>query len=100
MNYELIKLVSEAYSKDSNGVDKATYTEKQVFAKVMSISGKEFFNAGNANIKPEFKFVVNADEYNGAKIIKYGSTVYSVYRTYQTLEHTVELYAELKEGLN
>ena len=100
MNYVKIELVSETYSKDKYGVDTVTTSTKEIFARLMSISGKEFYNAGNANIKPEYKFVINADEYNGAKIVKYGSAVYSVYRTYRTLENTLELYVELKEGLN
>ena len=100
MNWEKIKLVSETYSKDENGVDIMTPSEKEVFARVMSISGKEFFNAGNANIKPEFKFIVNADEYGGEKIVNYSGQKYSVYRTYRTLENSLELYVEIKEGLN
>ena len=99
MNYEKIQLVSEAYNKDEYGIDKVTKSNKEIFARVMEISAKEFFNAGNANIKPAFKFVIWADEYNGAKIIKYGTTEYSVYRTYRTLENSLELYVEQKEGL-
>lgn len=99
MNYEIISLVSETYNKNEFGIDEPTPSETQVFARVMEISGKEFYNAGNANIKPAFKFVIWADEYNGAKIIKYGSAAYSVYRTYRTLENSLELYVEQKEGL-
>lgn len=100
MSWEMVDLISETYGKDEYGVDKATQTSKTVFAQIMSVSGKEFFNAGNTNIKPEFKLIVNADEYNGAKIVKIGSAAYSVYRTYRNLENSLELYVERKEGVN
>ena len=99
MNYEQIELISETYGKDEFGVDVVTESAKTVFARILSISGAEFFNAGNANIKPEFKMVVNADEYGGEKIITYSGQRYSVYRTYRSLENSLELYVERKEGV-
>ena len=98
MNYDVITLISETYGKDEYGIETVTEAEKTVYARIDSISGREFFNAGNINIKPEFKMVVNADEYGGEKILTYSGQRYSVYRTYRNLENSLELYVERKEG--
>ncbi len=98
MNYAKIGLVSEAYSKDEYGIDEVTESVKEVFARVDSISAREFFSAGQNNIKPDFKMIVNADEYGGEKIVTYSGQRYSVYRTYQSLENSLELYVERKVG--
>ena len=100
LNYEKINLISTAYSKDEYGVDRATETKNEIFAKVGSISGREFFNAGVNDIKPELKLIVNSYEYNGEKIIEYGATKYTVYRTYQASENSLELYVQRKVGDN
>ena len=98
MNYELIQLVSEAYSKDEYGIDEVTETTRDVFARVDSISGREFFAAGQNDINPELKLTVNADEYYGEKIVIVARQRYSVYRTYRVLENSLELYVERKAG--
>lgn len=100
MNYDVVTLVTQSFSKNEYGIETVTETETNVFAKIVDISQKEFFNAGNANIKAAYKFILNVDEYNGAKIIKYGTTAYSVYRTYRSLENTIEVYVEEKEGVS
>lgn len=99
MNYEEITLISEAYGKDEYGIETVTESNRTVFARVMSISGREFYNAGNSNIKPEFKMIVNPDEYGGEKILTYSGQRYSIYRTYRNLENSLELYVERKEGV-
>ena len=98
MNYEKIGLVSEVYSKDEYGMDVVTETVKNVFAKIDSISSREFFSAGQNNIKPEFKLTVTPTEYGGEKIVTLSGQRYSVYRTYRASENALELYVERKTG--
>lgn len=98
MNWDKIALISETYGKDEYGIDVITEASNEVYARVDSISGREFFNAGQSDIKPEFKMTINADEYGGEKIIDYSGQRYSVYRTYRVLENSLELYVERKAG--
>lgn len=98
MNYEKIQLIAETYGKDKYGVDTVTETATDVFARIESVSGREFFNAGLSDIKPEFKIIVNADEYGGEKIVNLSGQRYSVYRIYRVLENTLELYVARKAG--
>ena len=98
MNWDLIQLVSETYAKDKYGVDKPTPTPKEVYARIDSVSSREFFNAGESDIKPEFKITVQADEYGGEKIVTLSGQKYSVYRTYRVNENTLELYVSRKVG--
>ena len=98
MKYDVIKLISEAYSKDEFGIDVITETAVEVFARIDSISAREFHAAGQNDIKPELKITVNADEYGGEKIVEHSGQRYSVYRTYRALENSLELYVERKVG--
>jgi len=100
MNYAKVGLISETYSKDEFGIDVVTETKKEIFAKVESISAREFYSAGQNDIKPEFRMIVNVDEYGGEKILTYSGQRYSIYRTYQNLENSLELYVERKAGTN
>ena len=98
MSWQAVQLVSETYTKDKYGTDSVTETLKPVYARVDSISAREFFNAGISDIKPEFKLTLNADEYGGEKIVTLSGQRYSVYRTYRANENTIEVYVERKGG--
>lgn len=98
MNWQTIELVSETYSKDEFGIDVVKESSTEVFARVDSVSAREFHSVGQNDIKPEFKIIVNADEYGGEKIVTLSGQRYSVYRTYKSLENSLELYVERKIG--
>jgi SPP1 family predicted phage head-tail adaptor len=55
-------------------------TEKTVYADIKSVRQSEFYAAEASGKKVDLVFVVNADEWNGATEIEYGSLVYSVVR--------------------
>ena len=98
MNWELIELISTTYTKDENGIEQPNESAKEVYGKVDSITGREFFNAAQSDIKPEYRITVQADEYGGEKIVTLSGQRYSVYRTYRKDENTLELYVERKAG--
>lgn len=99
MNDVIIKLISQSYEKDEYGVQQSTENEIEVFAKVQSISSKEFYNAGNSDLKPVYKFSdVYRDEYNNEKIVEYEGERLFVYRTYQLSPDKIELYVERRVG--
>lgn len=68
-------------------------SRREVFCGLRSVGHTEFYEAHAVDYHPELKFVL-ADylDYNGEKLVKYGSDLYRViriYRTGQELELTV-----------
>jgi len=98
---DVITLISRTFTKDDYGIDTATEKERDVFAKVESITRAEFFDGGRNGLNPEFKFIVFAGDYSGEVVVSYKSKRYSIYRSYQTSgSDYIELYAERKGGTN
>ena len=98
---DVIILVSESKAKDEYGVDRKSYTQKEVFAKVNSVTRQEFFLGGRNGLNPAFSFTVFADDYSGESICQYDGKQYSIYRTYHVPgTDYLELYVERKGGTN
>ncbi len=96
-----IKLYSNAYIKNSYGVDVPTVTTKEVFCEVISITSQEFFMAGRNGLNPAYLFIVFAADYEGEIIVEYAGQTYSIYRTFKPdSSDYIELYAERKGGTN
>lgn len=89
-----INLLSKTYTQDNIGNFKETTTSKTVFCDVKSISGQEFYNAGQNGIKPSLVFVIWEHEYGGEEEVEYLSTTYAVYRTFVRDDGRIELYTE------
>ena len=64
---------------------------------MLSISRREFFEAGRNGLNPEFRFDVFQGDYQGETVVEYHGATYSVYRTYESGDY-MELYAERKGG--
>ena len=86
MNEEIF-LISEAMIPDERGDPVIARTERAVFCDVASIGLKEFYQAAQAGLLPEIKFII-ADylDYGNEKELRYGDTVYRILRTYRTLQ--------------
>lgn len=93
-----IKLISKQYAADSIGNMVETFTTREVFANLKSISSKEFFDAGTDGLKPDKKFVMRGFEYRNEDEIVFGDVKYSIYRTYARDDGFIELYTEKKVG--
>ena len=72
-------------------------TTRIVYAQVDSISRSEWYEAGNAGFKPEYRFRMPRSSYNGELALDFGGVRYSIYRTY-TEKGEVELYAQKATG--
>lgn len=86
---EIITLKKESTTINEYGDTVRTFTSKNVYAEVKSISQAEFYQAQGVGLKPEIKFVI-ADylDYEGEKVVSYcpygGETEdYTVLRTYR-----------------
>lgn len=97
---DVIKLLKVHKEKDEYGVDRETYTEREVFCDVRSIGRTEFFDAGRNGLNPEFEFTVFHADYEGEVIVGYQENTYAVYRTYRQEGDYIELYVERKGGAN
>lgn len=91
----LITLVSYTYDTDPIGQRISQKTERKVWAHVHSVSRSEFFQGGQAGLKPELVADTPIVNYKGEKTAIVKDVQYSVYRTYFDDSHdTVSLYLE------
>ena len=94
----VISLLTETKSKDSYGVTTTSYTSRDVYAQLNSITRAEFYEAGRNGLNPEFMFSMFAGDYNGERVVRYNGETYAVYRTYFARTDTVELYVQREGG--
>lgn len=94
----VINLISEVKTKNEYGVYETKTTSREVYAQVLSITRAEFFDAGRNGLNPEYEFTMFFGDYYGEKIVGYNGGTYSVYRTYQGRNDTIELYVERRGG--
>ena len=96
---QTIYLISEEYTEDAYGVLKPTQTRRQVFCNVSSVSASEWFEGGRNGLNPEWRFTMFAYDYQGEEIVEYSGVQYSIYRTYRARNDTIELYVQLRKGI-
>lgn len=98
---DTLTLLAMTKEQDEYGVWKETFTPREVFCQVHSISRNEFFQAGRNGLNPSFMFTVFQADYEGEVICKFRGNSYAIYRTYLTANADyIELYAERQGGAN
>lgn len=96
-----ISLLTSTTTKDAYGVRKESFTKRDVFCKVNSITRTEFFSAGRNGLNPEYMFEVFAGDYSGERTLEYNGASYAIYRTYRPKDGDyIELYAQTEGGAN
>lgn len=93
-----IYLISETYAEDLYGVLKPTPVKRLCYANVSSVSAAEFFEGGRNGLRPEYRMVMFAPDYQGEKLVEYSGVQYAIYRTYQARTDTLELYVQKRKG--
>lgn len=96
---KVLTLFSQSYTQDDIGQQMPVETRKDVFCNITSVSASEFFEAGQAGFKPEFRATMFVYDYSGESIAELEGVRYSVYRTYLGRNETIELYLERKAGI-
>ena len=86
-------------TKDAIGQELVTDKGTTVFCGVQSVTAKEFFEAGEQGIRPEYKLTVCAWEYGGEQEVNFRGQRLVVYRTYQVGKDLLELYVARREGV-
>lgn len=97
---EVITLLSTTKAQNAYGVWVETTTPRDVFCQVDSVTRAEFFAGGRNGLNPEFRMTMFAGDWNGERLLIYKGNSYSVYRTFQGRNDTLELYVERKGGSN
>lgn len=106
MKNELISLLTVKNTTDENGFSaEEKIASGEIFAKVKSVRSTEFYDALRSNIKLQYMYSVNYDDYaeyikddNGRKIlpgfVEYEGNRYKIVRTYKKDDGDIELSCE------
>jgi hypothetical protein len=82
-----------------NQTQEVTRVTASVIAEIDSVTQTEFFDGGRIGLKPSLRATVYDFEYKDEPIVRVGSKLYSVYRTYCINgSDLMELYLEEKGG--
>lgn len=84
MYKEIITLLSETQEPDETGELIKVVKTKEIYAKLLSVGQKEFYEAMAQGLQPEYKFEI-ADylDYTNEKKIIFNNIKYKVLRTYR-----------------
>ena len=98
---DVIKLIKQAYTKDTIGQGVPNESSREVFASINSVSRSEWSAAGVNGLKPSFVATTPSINYEGEMIVELSGERYSVYRTYLKKDSDeIELYLERKVGVS
>lgn len=95
----ILTLISTTYTKDALMQQVPQEKSTDVFCDVTSVSAEEMLAAGQSGLRPEWRVIMFAYDYNGQQIVELNGVRYSVYRTYLGRNETIELYLERKAGV-
>ena len=102
---DVIYLVKTKYEADEYLNQIAIEEERQVFCQVQTVSRNEFYQAAQADMHPEFIFVLSHfKDYEGEKIVKYTDWMGHEHKLYVTRAYrrpggdAVELTCEERTG--
>jgi hypothetical protein len=92
-------LPSITISEDEIGNQIKTPVDRLVYCAELPINSSEFYNAGQAGIKPEKLLAVDLEEYDGETSVLYQDIRYNIYRSYPRSDGFIELYCNKKAGV-
>lgn len=91
---EIIKFrkYNQTEDKDEYGDPVLEIIDREVWAKVMSVGSKEFYQAQTLGMKLELKFeIADVIDYEGEEELVYNGVVYKIVRTYKKESNALEL---------
>ena len=91
-------LLTAVKYQDEIGQFKETTRKRLVYGNVSSVTASEFFAGGQNGYKPELRITMFAPDFMGEQNLELDGQVYSIYRTYQGRNDTLELYLEKRCG--
>lgn len=94
----VVDLISSDFTiSTASGIASEDSSTRTVYAEVESISRAEWFEAGNAGFKPEYRFRMPRSSYAGEMALEFDGVRYSIYRTFES-KNEIELYAQKATG--
>lgn len=96
---DIMTLVAKTYTVDAIGQKVPAEQARDVFAQIDSVTQSEWYEAGRAGLKAEYRATIFFGDYAGEEIARIGGVTYGIYRTYRRKDDTIELYLERKAGL-
>lgn len=88
---DVIYLISTIVTKDSDGFDVISKSEKAIFAEKKDVGRTEFYKAQKAGMKVSAVFRINTDEYSDEVLVRFGDVEYNVVRSFEISEYYTEL---------
>ena len=95
----VLTLISVQHSVDDIGQQVPREICREVFCNITSVSADEWFDAGKAGLKAEYRATMFLYDYQGEELAELDGVRYGVYRTYAGRNETIELYLERKAGV-
>ena len=92
-------LIGKTITQNARKQEVETETKTEIMALYESVSQNEFYKAGEAGLKPEFRLTTAIIDYNGEKEVELDGKKYGIYRTYEVDKDYIELYCERKGGV-
>lgn len=93
------KLINRTVSFDELNQPTETETSRDVVVEVRSVSQSEYFAGRQGGLTPDLSFLLSVFDYSGEKVVEYNGTRYAIYRTYESDDNYVELYAQVEGGI-
>lgn len=94
------EFISETKTKDSTGQPISVPNFVKCVGQKRSVYEKEFFQAAQNGLRPEFVIETSAFNYGGEAYILYEGNKYSIYRTFMKGTDRIELYCSERVGNN
>lgn len=95
----VLTLISVSFVTDEIGQQVPAEMRHDVFCNISSVSASEWFDAGRAGLKAEYRAILFSHDYNGEELAELDGVRYGIYRTYLGRNETIELYMERKVGV-
>lgn len=94
----VMQLVTVTYTTDTLGQKVPAESNRTVFCNLASVTQSEWYEAGRAGLKAEYRATIFAADYNGETIAILNNVRYGIYRTYMSGGDDIELYLERRAG--
>lgn len=97
---DICTLVAVTLTRNTDGEEERTETERVVYCKANSVGSNEFFKAQQTGMRSSICLIVDSEEYANEPEAVYNGTGLSIYRTYVRGDGFTELYLEDRAGVS
>jgi len=94
MSHVQIALITYTKSKNGIGDNIKTPVKRTIFARKISISQTEFYQAQATGLKPAFKFEIRLQEYDKEQYLEFEKNTYKIIRSYEAKKDFIEIVCE------